>query len=80
MINEVLEQAEESVARLQDRHDRLLEKVCSLYLCHRELEQALVCARKALDDALDFAACLRKMQVWILTSYPNLVDLSAALS
>ncbi|KAL9248117.1 hypothetical protein vseg_021476 [Gypsophila vaccaria] len=80
MINESLEQAEERVVRLQERHDRLVARICSYYMCHNELEEAVVGARKALDEELEFVALLRKMQLFVLSSFPRNLDLSGVFS
>lgn len=71
IINEALEQAEERVAKFQERHDRMLGQMCSYYLTNKELDEALAAARAAVDDASDFAAQLRKMQVTIINSFPG---------
>ncbi|KAK9691915.1 hypothetical protein RND81_09G228500 [Saponaria officinalis] len=80
MINESLEQAEERVMRLRDRHDQLVARICSYYMCHNELVEAVVGARKALDDELEFVALLRKMQLFVLSSFPHNVDFSSVFS
>ncbi|GMG99733.1 hypothetical protein Nepgr_001573 [Nepenthes gracilis] len=77
IVKEAMAEAEERLLRLQERHDGLLREICSYYLCHRELEDALVDARRAMDEALDFANALRKMQVKMICSYPDL-DLDLA--
>ncbi|KAL2940975.1 50S ribosomal protein L20 [Bienertia sinuspersici] len=80
MISAALEAAEERAMRVQERHDKLLNQICSYYVCHKELEQAIVGVRKAMDEEIEFAATLRKMQLWILATFPDHVDLAAALS
>lgn len=71
IINEALEQAEERVAKFQERHDRMLGQMCSYYLTNKELEEALAGARAAVNDASEFAAQLRKMQLTIISSFPG---------
>lgn len=41
MIKEILEQAEERLAKHEERHDRLLGHVCSHYLINQNMEEAL---------------------------------------
>ncbi|KAK7277948.1 hypothetical protein RJT34_22969 [Clitoria ternatea] len=66
VITEALEAAEERVARYEERHDRILSQICASYLTNTELLQALVAARATMDQALDFAVHLRKIQFTIL--------------
>ncbi|KAL6142600.1 hypothetical protein ACLB2K_060877 [Fragaria x ananassa] len=61
IITEALEHAEERAAKFQERHDRMLNQMCSFYLTNKELEEALASARAAANDALDFATQLRRM-------------------
>ncbi|GAB4835806.1 hypothetical protein Ancab_000722 [Ancistrocladus abbreviatus] len=75
LTKEVLEEAENRLLELQERHDRLLKEICSYYLCHRELEAALVGARRDMNEAMEFVNGLRKMQVKIISSYPDDVTL-----
>ena len=74
LISEALEVAEERAARYQERHDRILSQVCSTYLTNTELVEALQGARAAMNQALEFAVDLRKIQFRILTSFPDAVD------
>ncbi|ONK78644.1 uncharacterized protein A4U43_C02F20960 [Asparagus officinalis] len=71
LMTEALEQAEERLLRLQERHDRILYQMNSQYLSHKEMEEALIGARKAMNDALDFSVSLREIQLRILSSYPD---------
>lgn len=71
IIEEALERAEERVVRFEERHDRILSELCSHYLTHKELEDALAGARAAMNGALEFAATLRKMQTRIISSFPG---------
>lgn len=68
LVTEALEQAEERVVKLQERHDRILDQIRSCYMVNEELLKALVGARDAMDGALDFAVGLRNMQMTILNS------------
>ncbi|KAF8038755.1 hypothetical protein BT93_B1339 [Corymbia citriodora subsp. variegata] len=79
IVSEVLERAEERVVRAQERHDRLLGQVCSFYLANKELEEALGSARRAMDEAMEFAGSLRKMQMKLIRSFPDDVDLVVVL-
>ncbi|KAH9620961.1 hypothetical protein KSS87_017932 [Heliosperma pusillum] len=69
LMNEALEKAEERVMRLQERHDRLVTQICSYYMCYKELDHAVLGARMALHEELEFVASLRKMQLLLLTSF-----------
>ncbi|PON39497.1 hypothetical protein PanWU01x14_304630 [Parasponia andersonii] len=71
IIKEVLADAEEKVERFQERHDRILSQMCSYYLTHKELEEALAGARDTLKEALEVAATLRKMQFKLINSFPD---------
>ncbi|KAK1278059.1 hypothetical protein QJS04_geneDACA007312 [Acorus gramineus] len=71
MTSEALEHAEEMVFRYQERHDRILNQMNSQYLCHREMEEALLGARTDMDEALEFAAGLRRLQMKIICCYPH---------
>ncbi|OVA14851.1 hypothetical protein BVC80_8955g18 [Macleaya cordata] len=71
IVSEALEHAEERLIRFQERHDRLLNQLCSYYMSNRELDEALVNARTAMNEALEFTLTLREMQLKILRSYPN---------
>lgn len=74
IISEALEHAEERVMRFQERHDRVLSQVCSYYLCNKELLESLSVSQAAMNEALNFAVGLRRMQMEILCSYPDEVD------
>lgn len=71
IIAEILEHAEERVMRYQERHDRILNQMNSYYFYHRELEEALVGARKAMNEALEFSVSLRRMQMKLISSSPD---------
>lgn len=70
IINEALEQAEERAEKFQERHDQILGQICSYYLTHTELEEALAGARAAMNQAVEFAAHLRRMQMKLIRSFP----------
>ena len=74
MISEALEHAEERVLRLQERHDRILSQMCSYYFIHNELEVSLADARAVLDEAMESASNLRRMQRKIIGYFPDEVD------
>lgn len=74
IISQALERAEERALRFQERHDRILSQMCSYYMVNQELLDALKAARAAMIEALEFAAVLRKMQLQILRSLPDVVD------
>lgn len=68
LVSEALEVAEERVVRFQERHDHILAQICSHYLINQELQDALAGARAAMNEALEFAVGLRKMQMKLLNS------------
>ena len=74
MISEALEHAEERVLRLQERHDWILSQMCSYYFIHNELEVSLADARAVLDEAMESAGNLRRMQRKIIGYFPDEVD------
>lgn len=74
MIGEALEHAEERVLRLQERHDRILSQMCSYYFIHNELEVSLADSRAVLDEAMESAGNLRRMQRKIIGYFPDEVD------
>lgn len=74
MISEALEHAEERVLRLQERQDRILSQMCSYYFIHNELEVSLADARAVLDEAMESAGNLRRMQRKIIGYFPDEVD------
>ena len=74
MISEALEHAEERVLRLQERHDRILSQMCSYYFIHNELEVSLADAQAVLDEAMESAGNLRRMQRKIIGYFPDEVD------
>ncbi|EEF49870.1 conserved hypothetical protein [Ricinus communis] len=76
IVNEALEQAEAMAVRLQERHGHILSQICSHYLTHQDLEEALADARIAMNQALEFAVKLREMQIKILISFPDEANLS----
>lgn len=71
MITEALEKAEERVKRYEERHDRILGQICSYYLSNQDLEETLAAARAALNEALEFAAGFRDLQMKLISSYPD---------
>ncbi|WVY96461.1 hypothetical protein V8G54_028612 [Vigna mungo] len=75
MVSEALEAAEERAVRFQERHDRILSQICSTYLTNAELVEAIAAARATMNQALDFALQLRKIQFRIITSFPDAIDL-----
>lgn len=70
IVCETLQEAEERVIRYEERHDKILSQICSYYLVNEKLEEALVGAKDAMNDALEFTVGLRKLQLEIITSYP----------
>jgi Werner syndrome ATP-dependent helicase len=74
LIGEALEHAEERVQRFQERHDRILSQMCTYYLVNKELEEALAGARAAMNEAMEFAVHLRRLQMKTITSFPDKVD------
>ncbi|PKI51510.1 hypothetical protein CRG98_028070 [Punica granatum] len=74
IVSEALDHAEERVARSQERHDRILSQICTFYLTNQNLEEALVGARRAMEEASEFVSTLRKMQMRIISSFPDEVD------
>lgn len=74
MISEALGHAEERVLRLQERHDRILSQMCSYYFIHNELEVSLADSRAVLDEAMESAGNLRRMQRKIIGYFPDEVD------
>ncbi|KAF5740044.1 hypothetical protein HS088_TW11G00107 [Tripterygium wilfordii] len=74
IVSQALEQAEERLVRFQERHDRILSIICSFYLSSQDLEDALVGARAAMNEALEFSVSLRRIQMKIISSYPDDVD------
>lgn len=71
IIGAALKQAEKRATRFQERHDRILHQISSFYLINKELEGALADARAAMNEALEFAANLRKLQMKIISSFPS---------
>ena len=80
MISVALENAEERVLRLQERHDRILSQMCSYYFIHNELEVSLADARAVLDEAMESAGNLRRMQRKIIGYFPDEVDVKDMLT
>ncbi|KAJ7977947.1 ATP-dependent DNA helicase [Quillaja saponaria] len=74
IINEALEQAEYRVVSFQERHDRILNHICSSYLTNTELVEALAGARAAMNEALEFAVDLRIIKMKIISSFPDEID------
>ncbi|XVF57496.1 hypothetical protein PTKIN_Ptkin06aG0209900 [Pterospermum kingtungense] len=74
IISQASEQAEERAMRFQERHDRILSQMCSYYMVNQELLDALSAARAAMNEALEFAVGLRKMELQILGSLSDQAD------
>ncbi|XVF06044.1 hypothetical protein REPUB_Repub06bG0014300 [Reevesia pubescens] len=74
IISQALEHAEERALMYQERHDRILSQICSYYMVNQDLEDALAAARATMNEALEFAVGLRKMQLQILRSLSDEVD------
>ncbi|OMP03311.1 hypothetical protein COLO4_10503 [Corchorus olitorius] len=74
IISQALEEAEGRALRYQERHDRILSQICSYYMVNEHLEDALSGARAAMNEALEFAVALRKMQMQILRSLQDGFD------
>jgi len=70
IITQALEQAEDRVLRYEERHDNILNQICSHYIVNQEIVEALDGAREAMNEALDFAITLRNLQlsrpVWLI--------------
>ncbi|RDX86127.1 ATP-dependent DNA helicase Q-like SIM, partial [Mucuna pruriens] len=75
MVSEALEAAEERVVRFEERHDRILSQICASYMTNTELIEAIAGARATMNQALDFAVDLRKIQFKIIASFPDAIDL-----
>ncbi|KAK4739273.1 hypothetical protein R3W88_002970 [Solanum pinnatisectum] len=71
LITEALEQAEDRVLRYEERHDNILNQICSHYIVSREIVEALADAREAMNEALEFAITLRNLQLEIIRLYPD---------
>ncbi|OIT07550.1 hypothetical protein A4A49_28609 [Nicotiana attenuata] len=71
IITEALEQAEDRVLRYEERHDRILNQICSHYIVSQELLDALAVAREAMNEALEFAITLRNLQLDVIRLYPE---------
>lgn len=52
-----------------ERHDRILDEMCSSNLTNQNQEEALAAAREAMDKASDFALALGKLQQETIVSY-----------
>ncbi|KAJ0014110.1 hypothetical protein Pint_19837 [Pistacia integerrima] len=76
LVTEALDQAEEMMVKFQERHDRILNQICSYYMVNEELLKTLAGARDAMDGALAFAVSLRNMQMKILDSLSSETDAS----
>lgn len=74
IISEALEVAEERVVRYQERHDRILNQICASYLTNTEVVEALAGARATMNQALEFAVDLRRIQFKIISSFPDAID------
>ncbi|MED6193481.1 hypothetical protein PIB30_019954 [Stylosanthes scabra] len=74
LVTEALETAEERVMRYQERHDRILNQICQSYLTNTELVRALDGARVTMNEVLEFAIELRTIQLKIIGSFPDAID------
>lgn len=74
IVSEALEAAEERAVRFQERHDTILSQICASYLTNTEVVEALAGARATMNQALDFAVELRKIQFRIIASFPDAID------
>ncbi|KAL1294128.1 hypothetical protein HN51_054790 [Arachis hypogaea] len=74
LITEALEAAEERVVRYEERHDRILNQICQSYLTNTELVKALDGARVTMNEVLEFAVQLRTIQLKIIRSFPDAID------
>lgn len=74
IISEALVAAEERVVRYQERHDRILSQINASYLTNTEVVEALAGALAAMNQALEFAVDLRSMQLKIISSFPDGID------
>ncbi|MCD9642498.1 hypothetical protein HAX54_029337 [Datura stramonium] len=71
IITEALDQAEDRVLRYEERHDKILNQICSHYIVSREIVEALAGAREAMNEALEFTITLRNLQVEVIRLYPS---------
>ncbi|WMV12006.1 hypothetical protein MTR67_005391 [Solanum verrucosum] len=71
IITQALEQAEDRVLRYEERHDNILNQICSHYIVNQEIVEALAGARKAMNEALEFAITLRNLQLQVIRLYPD---------
>lgn len=69
VISEALDQAGERVMMYAERHDRILDEMCSSNLANQNLEDALAAARDAMDKASELAIVLGKLQLETIISY-----------
>ena len=74
IINEAIEEAEQTLERFQDRHDRILDQVCTYYLTCKQLDEAMEDARATMNEALELANTLRRMQLKLISSFPDHLD------
>ncbi|GAA0164436.1 hypothetical protein LIER_20075 [Lithospermum erythrorhizon] len=71
LVREALELAEERLIRYEERHDRILNHICSQYLINQELLEALSGARDAMEEALEFVVGLRDLELETMSSFPD---------
>ncbi|KAH7655003.1 hypothetical protein IHE45_19G177600 [Dioscorea alata] len=76
LITDALEQAEERLIRLQERHDKILLHLNSNYFPSLAMAHALSASQQAMDEALHFSASLQSLHLKLLTSYPPSSPLS----
>lgn len=69
MADEALAEAEERVRIYEERHDRILNQICSYYMMNHNLEESLIGAKDAVNEALEFALALRILKWEIPSSF-----------
>lgn len=69
IISEALHEAEGRLIRYQERHDHILDHMCSYYLINQNMQEALAGARDAMNEALELVVALRKLQLQAIVSF-----------
>lgn len=69
IISEALHEAEGRLIRYQERHDHILDHMCSNYLINQNMQEALAGARDAMNEALELVVALRKLQLQAIVSF-----------